>query len=370
MRARLSLQLLPPVVDAAIAVVVAGVVLVGTVMAARAQTAHPIDVLGGALIIAAGLALAWRRRAPLVVLTAVVLLLSAYLLLGYPFGPVQLCMVIAMFELARLRRLRISASACAAAIAVSGAAVVLRALVPAASPALMLALWASWLLVPWSLGALVQVRTSATRRAREDLAARAALQERIRITGEVHDVAGHGLSAVAMQAGVALLVFDEQPAQARRCLESIKSTSDDALADLRTILDDSRQPAGPGGMDGLGRLAERTRTAGVPVQLSVSAPPVAADVGDAVFGVVREALTNVLRHAGPASVAVQIRSGQRALEVEVLDDGAGGAASPAGSGISGMRSRVAALGGELSAEPRATRGFRVFARIPLAGGTR
>lgn len=298
---------------------------------------------------------------------AVVLLVSTHLLLGYPFGPVQLCMVVAMFELARLRRLRVSAPVCAVAIAISGAAVVPRAPVAPASPALMLALWASWLLVPWSLGALVQVRTSANRRAREDLAARAALQERIRITGEVHDVAGHGFSAVAMQAGVALLVFDEQPAQVRRSLESIKSTSDDALTDLRTILEDSRQPAGPGGMGGLGRLAERTRTAGVPVQLSVSAPPVAEDVGDAVFGVVREALTNVLRHAGPASAEVRVRSAGDALEVEVLDDGAGGIESPDGSGISGMRDRVAALGGELSAEPRAARGFRVSAHIPSAG---
>nr|WP_228047607.1 histidine kinase [Saccharopolyspora sp. HNM0983] len=234
----------------------------------------------------------------------------------------------------------------------------------------MLALWASWLLVPWSLGSLVQARTSATRRAREDLAARAALQERVRITGEVHDVAGHGFSAVAMQAGVALLVFDEQPAQARRCLESIKSTSDEALADLRTILDDSREPGAEGGLDGLARLAERTRTAGVPVQLSVSAPSVPADVGGAVFGVVREALTNVLRHAGSATATVGVRVAGEELEVEVLDDGAGGAVAPDGAGISGMRNRVEALGGELSAKPRAGRGFRVLARIPLPGSAR
>ncbi|MDR7303806.1 sensor histidine kinase [Haloactinomyces albus] len=152
-------------------------------------------------------------------------MIAPYLLAGYPYGPIQLCMVVAMFEVARLHTLARSLMACDVATAVISAAVISRLLNQVGMAGLMLVLWASWLIIPWSLGALAHVRAAAMQRMHRDLAARAALEERMRIAKEVHDIAGHGFSAVAMQAGVALLVFDEQPDQARKSLDAIQTTS-------------------------------------------------------------------------------------------------------------------------------------------------
>jgi DNA-binding NarL/FixJ family response regulator len=211
-----------------------------------------------------------------------------------------------------------------------------------------------WLIIPWSLGALVQVRSAAARRARQELVARAALEERMRVASEVHDVAGHGLAAVAMQAGVALLVFDEQPKQARESLEAIQSTSVQALSDLRTMLDafDRRTGAEPGGtgavagqgLPDLDALADRMRAAGLAVRLSLEDVAVPEDVGQVAYRVVQEALTNTLRHAGPTTAEVGVHREQGTLVVEVLDGGVGAADVRPGLGLTGMRHRVVAAG--------------------------
>lgn len=216
----------------------AAVVGLGTVHVAATQDApRPLDAVAVVVAVGAALALGWRRRVPLLALAANVALVGGYLLAGYPYGPIQLCMVVAMFEVARRRELRVSLPACAAAVAGTAAALLARAILPADVPVLLLAVWASWLVVPWSVGALVQARTAAAQRALRELAAEAALAERVRIASEVHDVAGHAFSAVAMQARVALLVFDEDPPQTRRSLEAIQATSATALGELRTMLD-------------------------------------------------------------------------------------------------------------------------------------
>jgi signal transduction histidine kinase len=228
----------PSKLDIGIAAAAVAPVVFGTVVAATLQDEmRPLDAAAVTLATLAAVALAWRRRAPVAALSVIVALVAGYLLLGYPYGPIQLCMVFAMFEVARLRGLRTSLLACAAAVAATAAAMLSRALMRADLPALLLTVWASWLVIPWSVGALVHVRSAANRRARRELAARAAFEERMRVAREVHDVAGHGLAAVAMQAGVALLVFDEQPDQAKKSLEAIQSTSVKALTDLRTMLD-------------------------------------------------------------------------------------------------------------------------------------
>lgn len=212
-------------------------------------------------------------------------------------------MVFAMFEVARLRRLPISLLACMAAAAAT--AILFRALIPADTPALLLTVWVSWLVVPWSVGALVQVQAAA-RRARHELAARAALEERMRVAREVHDVAGHGFAAVAMQAGVALLVFDEQPKQVKASLEAIQSTSTKALTDLRAMLEAFHLRTGtdPGPRQGLhdvSALADDVRAAGLPVRLSMEDVVVPEKIDRVAYRVVQEALTNVLRHAGPTT---------------------------------------------------------------------
>jgi signal transduction histidine kinase len=376
----------PSKLDIGIAVAAAVLVVVGTMAAATLQDEiRPLDVGAFTLVTLAAVALAWRRRAPVAVLGVIVTLVAAYLLLGYPYGPIQLCMVLAMFEVARRRGLRSSLLACAAAIAAITAATLSRTLVQAhlsalLVPALLLVVWTSWLVIPWLVGALVQVRAAAARRARQELVATAALEERMRVASEVHDVAGHGLAAVAMQAGVALLVFDEQPKQAKESLEAIQSTSVQALNDLRMMLDafDRRTGAEPGGTgavagQGLGdldALADRMRAAGLPVQLSLEDVAVPEDVGQVAYRVVQEALTNVLRHAGPTTAEVRVHRDQGTLVVEVLDGGVGAAAVRPGLGLTGMRNRVVAVGGELTAEPRTGGGFRVCARLPIGGAAR
>jgi signal transduction histidine kinase len=368
---------MPPKLDVGIAVAAVVLVYVGSMAAASKQGhVHPLDAGAIALLVPAALALAWRRRAPVVALGVVVAAVSLYLLIGYPYGPIQLCMVFAMFEVARQCRLRTSLLACAAAVLVSAAALLFRALVPADVPALLLAVWASWLVVPWSVGALVQVRSAATRRANRELAARAALEERVRVAREVHDVAGHGFAAVAMQAGVALLVFDEQPRQARESLEAIQSTSTQALNDLRTMLDAFHartesglsEPDPTQGLRDLEALVDHVRAAGLPVRLSLDDAVVPETIDRAAYRVVREALTNVLRHAGPTTAEVRVHREVDALVVDVLDAGVGAGEVIPGRGIAGMRDRVAAVGGELLTEPRAGGGFRVSARFPIAGG--
>lgn len=353
-------------------------VVVVTVVAGTLQDEiRPLDVGAFALVTLAAVALAWRRYAPVAVLSVIVTLVAGYLLIGYPYGPIQLCMVFAMFEVARLRSLRTSLLVCAGAIAAITAATLSRATVQPHLPALLPVVWASWLIIPWSLGALVQVRSAATRRARQELVARAALEERMRVASEVHDVAGHGLAAVAMQAGVALLVFDEQPKQAKQSLEAIQSTSVQALNDLRMMLDAFRrrtgaEPGGTGavagqGLPDLSALADNLQAAGLPVQLSLEDVAVPEDIGHVAYRVVQEALTNIVRHAGPTTAEVRVHREQRTLVVEVLDGGVATADVRPGLGLTGMRNRVVAVGGELVAQPRPGGGFRVCARLPIGG---
>jgi signal transduction histidine kinase len=252
-----------------------------------------------------------------------------------------------------------------------------RTFVRADAPALLLALWSSWLVVPWSIGALVRVRTAAAQRARQDLAARVALEERLRVAREVHDVAGHGLAAVAMQAGVALLVLDEQPEQVKKSLEAIQSTSTKALADLRTTLDafhsraeadaDDRAASSADGLRNVAALVDNVRAAGLPVRLSLEDVTAPAAIDRVAYRVVQEALTNVLRHAGPTTAEVRVHRELDTLVVEVLDRGVGADDVQPGLGITGMRNRVTAVGGDLNVQPRAGGGFRVSARLPLAG---
>jgi signal transduction histidine kinase len=380
----------PPPIDVWLAAGAAAVVIAGSVLAATVQQPpRLLDMWAVLLMVAAAGALAWRRAAPMAALSGAVGAVGIYLLGGYPYGPIQLCMVVAMFEVARRARLRTSLLACGLA-AIAAVAFVLSRLVREADlPAVLVLGWTSWLIVPWSLGALVQVRSAAAERARHDLVARAALEERMRVAQEVHDVAGHGFAAVAMQAGVALLVLEERPDQARRSLEAIRATSTSALTELRATLDAFHPPretrpevasssagatpaADEVGLGGLHALVDHVQAGGVPVDLEVDRVDVSlpSEVDAAAYRVVQEALTNVLRHAGPTRALVRVRREDDEVVIEVADRGRGTAqaAPEGGRGLRGMRARVESAGGSLAAGPRRGGGFQVVARLPLAGG--
>ena len=220
---------------------------------------------------------------------------------------------------------------------------------------------------------------------REAEAAARVAQERLRIARELHDTVAHSMATITVQAGSALHLLDEgRPGGTRDALVAIRDTSKGALADMRVTLgqlrggaadvDDAQTRAA--GLDRLGSLSDAVRAAGAPVSVTIEGEPVPLppDVDHTAYRILQESLTNVLRHAGPeASAAVCLRYAPGALTIRVTDDGAG--ADPAaragpggGHGLTGMTERAAAVGGELSAGPRADGGFEVTARLPVAAG--
>jgi signal transduction histidine kinase len=394
----------PSLPEVGVTVVLAGGLVLGTIGAAALQSGRgrPLDFWAFLLVVlAAAVTLGLRRAAPVWALTSSMVVVSTYLLAGYPYGPVQLCMIIAMFEVARQRSTGISLLACGFAAVAASATVLTRLVRDVHAPVLLALAWMGWIVLPWSLGALLHALTAARERARQELVARVALEERMKMAAEVHDVAGHGFAVVAMQAGVALLVFDEQPDQARKSLEAIQATSVKSLTELRSMLDTfhrtdrdggdegsapsaTRPPegdlllplelAGDAGLAGLDELVDQVRAGGLPVDLEVEnmETKLAEDVDAAAYRVVQESLTNVLRHAGPATAAVRIARLDDELLVQVLDTGRGTATeSPClGRGLTGMRNRVKDVGGRLETGPREGGGFRVAAHLPLPGGDR
>jgi signal transduction histidine kinase len=220
-------------------------------------------------------------------------------------------------------------------------------------------------------------RAAATRASRQVEQRRRQGEERLRVARDLHDVIGHNISLIHVQASMGLDLMDSQPEQARAALSAIKSASKDALEELRTMLmtlrrDDDVAPRSPApGLDRLPELIELTTAAGLSVEVEVAgkAPPLPAAVQLAAYRIIQESLTNVARHAGRARVTVRVSYDDTSMRVEIDDDGKApsgeGPAIGTGSGITGMRERAAALGGELSAGFRCGGGFRVSARLPV-----
>ena len=236
-----------------------------------------------------------------------------------------------------------------------------------------------------AIGVAVRLNRRYVTSQRVQAAERAVTRERLHIARELHDVLAHGISVIAIQAGVARHVFEVRPQEARRALAAIEDTSRSSLAELRQILtalrtDETGRDSDGGpvldpmpGLADLGTLVARTAIAGVPVEMRACGvrrelPP---GLELSAYRIVQEALTNVVKHAGPARAEVVLDYQPQALTIEITDSGRGAGRSPgAGHGILGMRERVAVYGGELSAGPLPPpdTGFRVCARLPLADG--
>jgi signal transduction histidine kinase len=217
-------------------------------------------------------------------------------------------------------------------------------------------------------------------RQREARLHQTAADERLRIARELHDVVAHSMSVIAVRSGVARVVMDRQPDEARQALAIIESTSRAALQEMRLIVGVLREekeaavsslaPA-PGLVD-LPNLLNRIAEAGVAVNVEVHGKerPLPAGVDLSAYRIVQEALTNVVRHAGPTKADVRMDYGPKDLTIEVIDEGPRQHPWPpaptepgAGHGLVGMRERVGLFGGELQSGPR-DRGFRVWARLP------
>ena len=215
---------------------------------------------------------------------------------------------------------------------------------------------------------------------REERDRRAVADERLRIARDLHDIVSHAMSVIAVQAATGHHLLDRDTEAARRALSNVETASRGALVEMRRMLgvlrdnDDapgSRAPAPS--LSKLGDLIARVRDSGLGVSTTIDAniPELPASVDLAVYRIVQESLTNVMKHGGPVA-CVSVTCSATDLCIEVTDDGrAGGTAStPAdtpGHGLIGMRERVAVYGGDFSAGPRPAGGFRVAVRLPLSG---
>jgi signal transduction histidine kinase len=223
---------------------------------------------------------------------------------------------------------------------------------------------------------LAELRDRAQRleRERDASSALAAAEERARIAREMHDSVAHHLTVIVALSDGALRAVTRSPDEASDAIRDVSGTARQALAETRRLLgvlrggsgQESRQPLPT--LADLDDLVARVRATGLPVRYerTGAAADLPTGVQLAVFRLVQEALTNTMKHAGPrASAAVRLKVSPGEVRVDVEDDGTGGTAEPgaAGGGLTGMRERIRAFGGELDCGPRDPRGWRVTARI-------
>jgi signal transduction histidine kinase len=357
------------------------------------QPAWPRGVvaLGYGLVLLHTLPLAARRRFPLTVLATSVASGLAFAAVGLPPGFLGPAILVPVYTVAAYCDRRASLAALAA-VGVAMAAL------PFTSGGAEVTTWigtapvvaAAWLLGRFvgdrrTYAARLEARTAELERARGELARRAVAEERLRIARELHDVVAHSMSVIAVQSGVGAVVADSQPGEARKALAAIEATSRAALDELRRLLGVLRQDDEPQGslaplpgLADLDGLLAKVAKAGLAVRLRVEGtrPQVPPGVDLSAYRIVQEALTNVVKHAGPARAEVIVCYGDQEITMEITDDGRGAAAlagdgqAGTGHGLIGMRERVALFDGDLEVGPRPGGGFRVAARLPYAAGRR
>jgi len=373
-------------------------VLGSTAAQQRQPDVRILDWLGYALLLAGPAFLLVRRRSRVVAMVGAIAATGAYFTLDYPRGPGFLAALVALVSGVRAGYRR-------TAWAVSGVAYVTWALAGRlaphaglAEPALgQIVLVGAWALVAIAVAEAARVRSAhfaeamqaraerqraaaEQQRATEEQQRRQASEERLRIARELHDVIGHHLSLINVQAGVGLHLMDDRPEQARAALTAIKQASAEALREVRSVLgalrpEDEDPPRAPApGLSGLAGLVADVTAAGLAADVETAGTPreLPAEVDRAAYRIVQEALTNVRRHAGPgARAAVRVEYAPEAVSVCVADDGVAATQQSTvdgqGTGIAGMRQRADALGGDFRAGPREGGGFEVYARLPVPG---
>ncbi len=376
----------PPAVfrDVVPPLLLAGVLaLVTTAQVHGPPAARQLGVDGYLLLAAAALSLMVRRRLPLLAYGASAAFAGAFLLLHHPPGPILLAPFLGLIAfIASTPSVRLWLAA-----ALSGAAVLSLAHGIGDGWSYAVAIFAgAWLAVALVVGTVldarrrflaeVRARSRWAERSHEEEGRRRMVEERLRIAREMHDVVGHSLAVISLQAGVAEHLLDARPEEVRRAVAAIRRVSKEALGELRAELALLRGDGVPGGerrptpdLGALAALVSQMREAGLTIDLRVPGgrDGVPEIVSRAAYRIVQESLTNVARHAGPratATVVVEVRRGR--LHVDVADDGSGAGATPSeGAGLQGMRERATALGGSFSAGSRAGGGFEVHASLPL-----
>ncbi|MFE4870441.1 sensor histidine kinase [Streptomyces sp. NPDC056682] len=358
--------------DWAIAVGVAALLL-GTGRSGEAPGAGP-DPLGYALLAASGLALAARRRAPLVVLAVTGLCAVGYQAAG--FNVLAVSYLVAVYGAVRAGHRALTAAASVTMlIALRITALVVHDGPVGEAPAQGRGvLEFAWLIAAFAAGEAVRQaerRADEAERSREETARRRADEERLHIARELHDSLTHQISIIKVQSEVAVHVARKRGEQVPDSLLAIQEAGREATRELRATLqalrDDNTTP--PRGLDHIPELVERAGSSGLEATLTIEGqrPDVPAAVGRTAYRIVQESLTNIARHAGAATASVRIDYRPDALAIRIDDDGKAtpdNAPTP-GLGLLGMRERVTALGGRLRAGPRSERGFTVQAELPV-----
>jgi signal transduction histidine kinase len=217
-------------------------------------------------------------------------------------------------------------------------------------------------------------RAARAEREREERARSAVAEERARIARELHDVVGHSVSVMTVQASAVRRLLRPEQQRERESLLIVEQTGREALAEMRRMVGVLRRPeeapalAPQPSLEHLDKLVEQAREAGLPVELRVEGEPVPlpAGVDLTAYRLVQEGLTNALKHAQARQAQVVVRYSDGDIEVSVSDDGRGaGSGDGGGHGLVGMRERVSVYGGELEAGPRPEGGYRLRARLPL-----
>jgi signal transduction histidine kinase len=385
----------PLVADVTLVVALAALAAVTGValVAPRAQLEPPSTPVIVAWAAAMAAPLVLRRRWPLVVLAVTTLHFTRYWAVGQVNEIASWVVLgVAIYSVAAYadrRRARWVCGACLLWLIGSGVVLSVRAgpigVVEVAAVAMFDALP---FLLAWPLGAMMrrlreyravlEERNRQLDREREVNARRAVLEERVRIARELHDVVAHHVSVMGVQAGVARRLFDRDPAEAVAAIGAVETASRQAIADLQQLVgvlrrqeegdDLAPQPS----LQRLPELVEHMRQTGLPVELTVKGPqgPLPAGVELSAYRIIQEALTNTLKHAGPAQAAVTVHYDDRAVEIEVVDDGQGsppGRPGTGGKGLVGMQERVRLYGGRLDVGPRPGGGFRVHAVLRRGG---
>lgn len=364
--------------DLALPLAVLAVQLTGAAVTAGSNVLfHPVHLgaLEWALLIAGPLALAVRRRQPVAALWAC----FAATLAPSESSFAYLSLLVAFFAAATTgyRYWAWLAMALRYLWAILFAPIVYGNVIVPSNDALLLAGWLLALVIAAEAIRIRAERVAAAKAARQIDQRRRESEERLRVARDLHDVVGHNISLINVQASMGLDLMDSQPEQAGAALSAIKAASKEALEELRTMLttlrrDEDVAPRSPApGLNRLPELVELTKAAGLSVEVEISGKesPLPAAVQLAAYRIIQESLTNVARHAAQAHVTVRVAYEDAELHVEVNDDGKDLTGRPAGigtgSGIAGMRERATALGGILTAGFRPGGGFRVSARLPV-----
>ena len=329
------------------------------------------------------LSLAWRRRAPLIVLAVAIaasVVANFAVVLDAATTP-AVALVVAVYSVgAHAERVRewIGLAGVAALIAANAAEQL------SLGDLLLIAMILGG---AWLAGRAIRYRrerehvlerlTVDLEREREEKARAAVAEERVRIARELHDIVAHAISVIVLQARGGRRSLGTDPRETREALDMIEATGSEALAEMRRLLgmlrrDDEEIALAPQpSLRYLDALTAQVREAGLPVDLSVEGEPTELPPGVdlSAYRIIQEALTNALKHASPATARVVVRYRENGLELEIADTGAGASASDGeGHGLAGMRERVSLYGGKIETGPRDGGGFAVKARLPLDSG--